>query len=260
MNVTDASLWRRLTPVLCLLVLMPAGSAVASVSIAGSLADAVGNSPDRNDDDKARDAGRKPDQVLAYLGLERGDTALDIWSSGGWYTEVLSIAVGEHGHVYSQNGPSVLQFRDGLFDKLLTERLAGDRLANVTRLDEAMADTSIAADSIDVAITALNFHDVYNKEEGAEAAVAMLEAIHGVLKPGGTLGLIDHVGVADANNADLHRMDQALAEDAARIAGFTVETNNELLAGPDDDHTQKVFDPSVRGKTDRFILKLRKPE
>ena len=95
---------------------------------------------------------------------------------------------------------------------------AGDsRLPNVTRLDEAMVDTSISPASVDFAITALNIHDVYNRN-GAEATAIFLEAVLDVLKPGGTFGIIDHVGDADADNSALHRID-----------------------------------PSVRGRTDRFI-------
>jgi len=223
--------------------------------LAGDLA----NAPGRSDEDKARDAQRNPDQVLMFLGLRSGDTVLDIWASAGWYTEVLAIAVGPEGRVYSQNSPMVLQFRDGFYDKALTARLADGRLDNVVRLDEDLASTSIAPGSVDFAITALNFHDGYNRQ-GAAAAEAWLTSILNVLKPGGTLGLIDHVGDADADNTSLHRIEPSLAKAAATNAGFIVEAESDLLAHPEDDHSKMVFDPSLRGETDRFILRLRKPE
>ena len=218
----------------------------------------IANASDRSDEDKARDEARKPAEVLEFLGLKPGDTVVDIWASGGWYTEVLSNAVGDEGHVYSQNAPSVLQFGEGVYDKALTERLAGGRLGNVERLDVVLAESSIAENSVDLAITALNFHDVYNGN-GAEAAEIFMASVYAVLKPGGVFAVIDHVGDADADNTSLHRLDPKLAKAVAVSAGFVVEAEGDVLSHPDDDHTKMVFDPTIRGKTDRFILKLRKP-
>ena len=218
----------------------------------------IANASDRSDEDKARDEARKPAEVLEFLGLKPGDTVVDVWAAGGWYTEVLSNAVGEGGHVYSQNAPSVLQFREGVHDRTLTARLADGRLGNVERIDVALAESSIAENSVDFAITALNFHDVYNRN-GAEAAVEFMASVYAVLKPGGVLGVIDHTGNVDADNTSLHRLDPELAKAVAISTGFVVEAEGDVLSHPDDDHTKKVFDPTIRGKTDRFILKLRKP-
>ncbi len=257
MNTTSALLPIRTVIVFSCLFMFPLGMAVADES--GMLADEVANAPGRSDEDKARDVQRRPGQVLTFLGLRSGDTVLDVWASGGWYTEVLSIAVGPEGRVYSQNAPPVLLFRDGFYDKALTERLSDSRLANVVRLDEEVVNTSLPMESVDFVMTALNFHDVYNRQ-GAEAAGTLLEAILNVLKPGGTLGLIDHVGSADADNAALHRVEPSRVKTAATNAGFIIEAESDLLAHPEDDHSKMVFDPSVRGNTDRFILRLRKPE
>jgi len=213
---------------------------------------------ERSDEDKARDAHRKPAEVLEFLGLQPGDTVVDIWAAGGWYTEVLSNAVGDDGHVYSQNPPRVLQFRDGVHDKTLTARLADGRLGNVERIDVALADGLIVEDSIDFAITALNFHDVYDDSD-ADVAEGFMASVYAVLKPGGVFGVIDHFGNADADNSSLHRIDPALVKAAATSAGFIIDGESELLTNPDDDHTRKVFDPTLRGRTDRFLLRLRKP-
>jgi predicted methyltransferase len=219
----------------------------------------VANASDRSDEDKARDVHRRPTEVLEFLGLKPGDTVVDVWAAGGWYTEVLSNAVGDDGHVYSQNPPAVLQFGGGKHDKALTTRLADGRLGNVERTDVPLASGTIEANSIDFAITALNFHDVYNKN-GAEAAVEFMASVYAALKPGGTFGVIDHAGNADVDNTDIHRIDPELAKAAATEAGFVVEAESDLLSHPDDDHTRMVFDPTLRGETDRFILRLRKPE
>ena len=207
--------------------------------------------------DKARDPGRKPAEVLTFLGFEEGMRVMDMIAAGGYYTEVLSVAVGEHGTVYAQNPPAVLKFRDGANDKTLTERLANDRLANVIRLDADFAEIDLEPGSLDGAITALNFHDVYHRSP--EAAVAMLEKVYSLLEPGGTLGIIDHTGIADQDNAALHRIERENVIAAAGKAGFELEAASELLVNPEDTHTKMVFDPEIRGNTDRFLLRFRKP-
>jgi predicted methyltransferase len=234
------------------LLLFVVGAPLASADLNKKLAESS-----RSDADKARDAGRKPAEVLAFLGVEPGMTVLDVIAAGGWYTEVLAVAVGSEGKVYAQNNEFVLKFRDGANDKALTARLADGRLPNVERVDAEMAELPIPDASVDVAITALNFHDIYNPG-GEEAALAFLSTVHSKLKPGGALGIIDHDGVAEQDNAKLHRMQRQLALDVIAKSGFTMDSESELLANPEDDHTQGVFAPGLRGHTDRFVLKLRK--
>lgn len=211
----------------------------------------------RSATDTARDAGRKPAEVLTFLGIGQGMVVMDVIAAGGWYTEVLSVAVGDAGSVYAQNPPAVLKFRDGANDKALTARLADGRLANVTRLDREIGSTGIPSGSLDAAITALNFHDVYNRDP--EAAIAMLRIIRSLLKPGGVLGIIDHHGNAGADNAQLHRIEKGRVIDAAAAAGFELTGENEALANSADDRSAMVFAPDIRGKTDRFLLKLSNP-
>ena len=232
--------------------------AVAAIDIAATEA-ALAAAEGRSDEDKARDAGRKPARVLHYLGLKPGDTVLDVIASGGWYSVAAAIATGPQGKVYAHNPAAALQMRDGAYETEITERLAANALPQIERLNREIADLGVPNDSIDVAITALNFHDVYNSY-GAAAATGMLLAVKAKLKPGGTFGVIDHVGDPDGDNITTHRIDPALAVAAAEAAGFKVERNDDLLTGVGDDHGKNVFDPAVRGKTDRFILKLTKVE
>lgn len=208
--------------------------------------------------DRERDAGRKPAAVVAFLGIGPGMRVIDLIAAGGWYTEVLSLAVGDDGVVYAQNPEAVLKFRDGANDRALTQRLAGDRLPNVKRVDARVAESGIAPGSLDAAITALNFHDVHHGR-GSDAAAAFLEAVYALLRPGGVLGIIDHVGVGGADDPELHRIEPDVAIAAARAAGFELEARSDLLRNPEDDHTKSVFDASIRGHTDRFLLRLRKP-
>lgn len=211
----------------------------------------------RSEEDRARDEGRKPAQVIEFLGIGPGMTVVDVLAAGGYYTEVLSLAVGSAGKVYAQNSEGMLQYGDGANEKAISARLKDDRLPNVERLNKDIAEMGLADNSIDAAITALNFHDIYNGS-GAEAALGAAQAIFAMLKPNGVFGVIDHHGNSDNDNAALHRIEEALVIDTLEKAGFTTETSN-LLANPEDTRDKMVFDPSVRGKTDRFLILARKP-
>ncbi|MDD9961250.1 MAG: SAM-dependent methyltransferase [Gammaproteobacteria bacterium] len=212
----------------------------------------------RSPEDQVRDAGRKPAEVLDWLGIGPGMTVMDLVASGGWYTEVLSIAVGPEGVVYAQNPPMIYNFRDGFYDKAMSARLAGGRLANVERLDRDINETGLQPGTLDAAITALNFHDIVNNPGGAQAGAGFLATVKALLKPGGVLGLIDHVGDSDKNNTELHRLDVEAALPIIEAAGFEM-ASSDLLRNPDDDRIAMVFNPVIRGQTDRVLYKLTKP-
>jgi len=231
-------------------------SSKAAISVTVDLATALVRDT-RSDKDRSRAAGRKPVAVLDFLGIEPGMDVIDLMAAGGWYSEVLSLAVGKEGTVTAQNPPWLLAFRDGMFGKALAERI-GDRLNNVARVDSTWAELAHSGAQYDVAISALNFHDVYYMRS-PEAAAEMMSAVFAALKPGGVFGVIDHVGSADGDNGALHRIDMAIAIDLARAAGFVVEDDSDLLTNIEDDHTQGVFADELRGHTDRFVLKVRKP-
>lgn len=232
--------------------------AVGAAAYADLAADLA--SGERPQADKDRDAGRKPADVLAFVGIEPGMTVVDLVAAGGYYTEVLSAAVGQDGKVYAQNPPIVLKFRDGANDKSMTARLAGDRLPNVERVDRNLAESGLEPGSIDAAFTALNFHDIYNNEDGGPAAAAaFLADTYALLKPGGVMGIVDHQGAEGADNASLHRVPESVVLALVEASPFELEASGDLLRNPDDDHSKNVFDPGIRGHTDRFVLRLRKP-
>jgi predicted methyltransferase len=146
-----------------------------------------------------------------------------------------------------------------MYAKQITERLANNRLKNVARVDADLpASSQIPPGSVDVAITAMNYHDVRNRNP--DDGVRFLQAIYSMLKPGGVLGVTDHVGNDGANNAQLHRIPKHFLLDDAKAAGFVVDGESDILAHAADDHTQVVFDPALRGKTDQFVVRLRKPK
>lgn len=201
--------------------------------------------PDRPAADKERDASRQAPAVLSFMGVEPGMTVLDINASAGWYTEVLSYAVGSNGTVYMQNRPG------GRADE--TAKARADRLDNV----EQIADiTDAPAGSVDFAITGLNFHDFHNSDPAR--AQAILADVMSVLKTGGVLGILDHEGTPGADNATLHRIAFDEAVKAVLQSGFALVGSSEVLDNPADDHTVGPFDESLGRNTDRIVLKFMK--
>ena len=207
---------------------------------------------DRVDSDKARDASRKPAQVLAFLGVKEGMTVLDAMAGGGYYSEIFAAAVGDSGKVYSQNSEGALKFRDGANKKAMDARLANNRLPNTEMIVGNIGELGLEG-KIDFAFTALNLHDMYNR--GEAAAVEGLKAIRATLKPGGIFGVIDHVGATADAPKTLHRIQPSMAESLLTQAGFTIEARSDILKNPNDNHTKGVFDPSLGRNTDRFIIR-----
>jgi predicted methyltransferase len=232
----------------------PVATVVEAAGVPAALAEALGT---RSEADQARDAGRKPGEVVTFLGISSGMTVLDLFAAAGWYTEVLSHAVGPDGTVYAQNPELLLRMRDGVNEKAVAARLADGRLLNVERLDREISDLGLQPESVDVAMFALNFHDVYNRG-GAEAAGGLLQSVYQVLKPGGIFALIDHDGTAENDNAALHRIEKARVLEVIESSPFTLEAESDVLSNPDDDMSAVVFDPEVRGHTNRFVLRLKK--
>jgi predicted methyltransferase len=210
--------------------------------------------PERSEQNRARDEARKPIETVQFFGIKTGDTVIDMVAVGGWFTEVLSAAVGPSGHVYSQNPPFIPESD--------AEKALIKRLGNAEALRKPIDQAGIAG-KVDAVVTAMNLHDIYNgyanQPAGEPAAVDFLKAIYVALKPGGVLGLIDHTGVAGQDNAKLHRMLPQQARDAVTKAGFVIEAESKLFVNPTDDHTKLVFDPSIRGHTDQFMWRARKP-
>lgn len=208
--------------------------------------------PGRPAEDKERDAVRKPIETVQFLGIKTGQTVIDVIAVGGWFTEVLSAAVGPSGKVLAQN-PEFFVSRPGFAE---SEKQRHDRLGNVEAVHGELAANGVVAQA-DAAITALNLHDVYNGQNGETAAVAFAKGVYDALKPGGVFGVIDHVGIAGQNNAGFHRVQLAQARDVLTKAGFRIEAESNILANPADDHTKPVRD--MARHTDQFLIRARKP-
>lgn len=218
---------------------------------------------DRLPGDYERDAGRKPAKVLAFFAIEPGDTVLDLYSGGGYYTELLSRVVGPDGEVVAHTNKPYLNFVGEEFEA----RYADDRLANVEVLMAENNELELEPGTFDAIMLVLTYHDVYHSDvEHGWAPLdkdKLLAELFAGLKPGGTLGVVDHAADAGAppeTGHTLHRIDPELAIADLEAAGFELESSSDALRNPADDHTKIVFDPDIRGKTDQFILRFRKPD
>jgi predicted methyltransferase len=228
-----------------------------------SIYDAAVANESRPDADRARDAGRKPAEVLAFLGIEPGMTVLDMFSGGGYYAEIISHLVGPEGQVIAQSNEAYLQFVGDEFEK----RYLGGRLANAQVLMVENNELRLEAGSLDAVMLALSFHDLYyiSPENGwPEIDIQKLLAeFHNGLKPGGIVGIIDHAAAAgspSATGGTTHRIDPAIVIETLSAAGFTLDAESDILSNPQDAYDKSVFDAGVRGKTDRFILRFIKAE
>jgi len=248
MNPTRIAARHLLHPILVGLLLTMANTAVAELA-AGF--DAALSAAERPAEDSDRDAARQPRQVLEFLGIDAGMLVLDVAAGAGWYTEVLSAAVGDDGHVISHNS-----FKYGPRNAA-TVAARAERLGNITMLFAAYGEFQIDAE-VDAALTGLNLHDFQNRS--AEEAQVFLSGIYMALKPGGVFGVIDHEGSAEMDNASLHRIELATAKEAIRNAGFIVEASSDVLDNPSDDHMLKYDDESLGRNTDRILIRARKPE
>lgn len=235
---------------------MPAAAAAQTVSpaITAALADA-----DRPQADKDRDAARHPGEILAFARIKPGQKVADFLMGGGYWTRILARAVGGKGHVYAYQAAEFISYRAD-YAKEQDAAVAG--YANVTPSREALAAVAFA-EPLDAIITVQNYHDLHLKFAPPGAAAFIAGRLYAALKPGGVLLVVDHVANADPGFAvpdALHRIDPAAARKELESVGFKFDGELPLLRNAADPHTVNVFDPSIRGHTDQFIYRFRKPK
>jgi len=213
--------------------------------------------------DREQDARRKPAELLAFAGIAPGMQVMDAFSAGGYYTELLSRIVGKDGRVIAYNNPPYAKFAE----KGIAARYAGDRLPNVEQLTVDVDTLELAPRSLDAAIFVMSFHDLYWRPADGSwpptDPAQMLAKLHAALKPGGVVVVQDHVATPGGDTAAvvdaLHRIDPAVVRREFEKAGFALDGESAMLAHPDDDHTRLVFDPAIRGRTDQFVYRFRRP-
>lgn len=213
------------------------------------------NSQSRPEADRKRDEGRKPQQIMQFAGIKPGMRVLDIVASGGYYTEVLSHRVGAKGEVLSHNNQFMLNVLEGRFKNEMGNRLADNRLTNVKRFHKEFGEFALNGE-VDAVTMVLNYHDMYNFP--AEKRQAFLAEIKQALKPGGIFLVIDSQANEGEHDPKLHRLNSKVVKKEFAAAGFTLADESNVLANANDDHKLVVFDPSIRGKTDRYVFKFTK--
>lgn len=211
--------------------------------------------PERSDKDRERDARDRPAEVMTFAGIRPGMSIADVFGGGGYWTELLARAVGPEGKVTLVNNAPYLEFSR----EDLKTRFAGDRLPGVTRRTIETCDMKLAKGGYDLILIVMSYHDLYYVDEAggwpAIDAGLFLGQLHAALKPGGSLLIIDHAAAAGAGNSgagEIHRIEEAFAKRDIESHGFRLEKTWDGYRNPADDLSKLVFDPAVRGKTDRF--------
>jgi len=215
----------------------------------------------RPTEDKERDANRKPAETMLFAGIRPGEKVVELVPARGYFTRIISKVVGPKGHVYAL---SPLRRPNAAPDSpdpvAATTAIAADpAYSNVTAQAGSLAKIA-APEPADIVFTALNYHDVHNVPD--LDIPAFNKSIFDALKPGGVFLVVDHAAAAGSGARDtstLHRIDPQTVKSEVEAAGFVLAGESKLLQSSQDDHTLAVFDPSIRGKTDQFVLKFRKP-
>ena len=222
----------------------------AAVAPEGRPADAV-----------ALDASRKPAEVLDFLELKPGATVLDVMAGSGYYSEIAGRAVGPNGKVIAFEPVNFYDDKSKANWEQLTKRQP-----NVRVMPAAVESLTLEPNSLDLVLMHMVYHDLYWESEQYKFPRLdpdkVLKNLYAAVKPGGVVGVVDHVGAAGDTRAivdKLHRIDPAVARADFERAGFVLEAESDMFRTPSDDHSKLVFDPSVRGKTDRFVMRFRKP-
>jgi predicted methyltransferase len=210
-------------------------------------------------DDTARDANRHPAETLAFARIEPGDRVADIFPGGGYWTRMFAVAVGDSGRVY----PTIRA--DGVAGEYETPVLAVAAQYPSATMARVPYDALAFPEPLDVIFTAQNYHDMpltaYNLGDRAQMNATAFAA----LKPGGLYVIIDHSAIdgspvqTDAESTN-HRIDQATVRREVEAAGFVFDGEANFLRNPEDPRTASVFDEAIRGRTDQFVMRFRKPE
>jgi len=216
--------------------------------------------PGRPADDRALDDSRHVAEVLAFADIRPGNKVVDLMPGKGYYTRLFSKLAGPDGKVYA--------LQPAEMDKVAPKGLQSLRsfagtpaYANVVVLVQPVSAMSVP-EKVDVIWTSQNYHDLHDPFMGSPDIAKVDAALFNALKPHGTLIVLDHAaaaGTGTSHTDDLHRIDPATVKAELTAAGFRYEGESDALRNPVDTHTLGIRDPSLRGHTDRFLLKFTKP-
>jgi predicted methyltransferase len=239
--------------VLCLSAgAIAAGASALPAYIAAAVSDSA-----RPASDTERDATRKPGATLAFAGVKPGQQVIELAPGRGYYTRLLSAVVGPQGKVYAVSSPPRPNAPPG---PLPVQEIAADpHYSNVSVIVGRVAEVKLP-EGMDLVWTSQNYHDFHNIPNVDIATIN--RAVFQALKPGGIYLVLDHSAEAGSGTRDtntLHRIDEDAVKQEVEAAGFKLVGESNILRNKADPRTAKVFDPSIQGHTDQFILKFRKP-
>jgi predicted methyltransferase len=240
--------------------------AAASAQVANLHSGAITAAVQRAIDDPARQADKSDDArrqiaaVMMFADVKPGQSVLELVPGSGYWTRVFSAIVGPQGHVYTVWPAEMAKYSAKSLANW--QKLAATpHYANVSVLQQPGAQLSVPA-PVDLVFTAQNYHDYHDSFMGPVDMASFDKQVYDALKPGGLFVVIDHVAPAGSGFADtdtLHRIDPAAVRKEVEAAGFVFDGENNALRNPADSHEAKVFDKSIRGHTDQFIYRFRKP-
>ena len=216
--------------------------------------------PARGPDAATTDTRRHGPEILAFAGVKPGDKVIDLIPGGAYWTKLFAKTVGPNGHVYGiWPTPYANEARS---DVIAYQKLAGSADFPNVSMNVEPATEIMVPEKADLVFTSQNYHDYPDKFMGHVDPAVLNKAVFDALKPGGIWLIVDHAAPAGSGMADtdtLHRIDPAIVKKEVLAAGFTFVGESSALANPKDDHTLKVFNPAIRGHTDQFVYKSRKP-
>lgn len=211
-------------------------------------------------EDRARDEARHAGALMAFAGVQPGDTVVDLIMGGGYFTRLFAVAVGPEGRVIAWQPAEFVAYNPRYGEQQAAVVAAHD---NVEALGSSISALELPAGSVDLVWTTQNYHDLHLDAFPAETAQQVNAAVFAALRPGGVYLVSDHFA-ADGSGLSaaegLHRIDRQAVIDEVTAAGFVLDGESDLLRQPEDARTANVFDETIRGHTDQFVLRFRKPE
>ena len=216
--------------------------------------------PDRLESDVKRDVRSQPQVIVELLALKAGDRVADIFAGGGYYSEILGRVVAPGGDVLMHNNRAYINYAGPQLEQRFTAR----EVIGVKRHDREVDRMDLGEGELDAAIIIMSYHDLYHTADGwpvIDAAHFMGQIVR-ALKPGGRFLIVDHAAAAGTGKdsaQDLHRIEEAFARADVERYGLRYKGASDALRNTADNYQVTAFDPSVQGKTDRFILVFEKP-
>ncbi|SFJ61985.1 Predicted methyltransferase [Bosea sp. OK403] len=205
----------------------------------------------------------KLSELIRFAGIDAGSTVIDVYPGDGDWTRLFSDIVGPKGRIYSFVPAEVAHFKNDPLGRMSTLAKEPGR-ENVEAVSADLIAMPGATQPADVLWLHLFYHDLHTALMQAKGATAadFNRAVYERLKPGGRYVIVDHAAAAGVGTSDaqsLHRIDPASVRKEVEAAGFVLDAESTLLANKEDPHAIKVFDPSIKGKTDRFAYRFVKP-